>query len=333
MDKKILDKLENIRERMIQAHKTFLSSAYDLSVAVESLDEEFKDDLESYVKDADSFEPYRDDTIDSIISEMESTLVYIQDLSEGLKWYLTEQNDEPMTYEKFKALAMGTKQQDAELIYKINQYGIFNSDSSKYDVLRTGISKSFDDAKRSIWRHISYLGEESCGVFYEIIERPLNNIGCNGLRYWMFDEYGEELESAYSVDEGHLFRGVEPVRFRPGEIVLFINRQYKTIEPCVVVESPYTISECWELNNRLRKECLENEEAYTKSVYEKNIEDKDCYQIYTLSGKKCEDCPPISLLQAKKPGNRRSLMPTISSEDYRSLKAWYDDYISKESEK
>lgn len=332
MDKKIIDRLEDIRNRVIQAHKTFSTAAYNLAMAIDSLDEEFKDDLESYVKDADGFEP--DDTIDSIIGEMETMIGYIQDLSEGAKWYLAEQNDEPITFEEFKALALAPKKQIADLIYEINEYRIFNSDSSlRYDVLKTGISKSFDDAKRTIWRHISDLGKQSCGMFYEIIERPLNNIGCNEFRYWLLDEYGKELECAYSVDEGHLYRGDETVRFRPGEIILFINRQYKTIEPCVVIESPYTISECWELNNRLKKECIENEEEYTKAVYEKNIEDKDCYQIYTLSGRKYEDCPPVSLLQASKPGNRRSLMPKISSEDYRSLKTWYDDYISKKSEK
>lgn len=62
MDKKIIDKLEDIINRMIQAHKIFSTAAYELSVTIESLDEEFKDDLESYVKEADTFEPYRDDT-------------------------------------------------------------------------------------------------------------------------------------------------------------------------------------------------------------------------------------------------------------------------------
>lgn len=80
MDKKIIDRLEDIRNRMIQAHKIFSTAAYELSVTIESLDDDFKDDLESYAKDADSFEPDRDDTIDSIITEIETTIDYISDL-------------------------------------------------------------------------------------------------------------------------------------------------------------------------------------------------------------------------------------------------------------
>lgn len=143
MDKKIIDKLEDIRNRMIQAHKLFSLTAYDLSAAIESIDEGFKDNLESYVKEADAFELYRDDTIDSIITEIETTIDYISDLSEGAKWYLSEQSGESISFEEFKALALNSSPKSTELIYEIKQFGIFNSNgSSKFDVTRTGMSKS-----------------------------------------------------------------------------------------------------------------------------------------------------------------------------------------------
>lgn len=325
MDKKIIDKLEDIRNRMIQAHKLFSLAAYDLSTAIESIDEGFKDDLESYVKGADAFEPYRDDTIDSIITEIETTIDYMSDLSEGAKWYLSEQSGESISFDEFKALALNSSPKSTELIYEIKQFGIFNSNgSSKFDVARTGMSKSFDDAKRTLWRSTSI-----CGEFYEINERTLNEIiGGQEFRYWLFNKYGHLLDYAYSKDANHLFRGFDTVRFKSGEIVLFINHQYKTIEPCVIVETPYTITECWEFNNRLRDECLENEEIYTKAIYEQKIEGKDCYEIYTLNIEKPIDCLPVCLIRASGPGDR-SRIPMISSEDYRSLKGWYDDYISK----
>lgn len=329
MDKKIIDRLEDIRNRMIQAHKIFSTAAYELSVTIESLDDDFKDDLESYAKDADSFEPDRDDTIDSIITEIETTIDYISDLSEGAKWYLSEQSGESISFDEFKALALNSSPKSTELIYEIKQFGIFNSNvSSKFDVARTGMSKSFDDAKRTLWRSTSNTGRRLCGEFYEIIERPLNEIGYQDFRHWLFNEYGQMLDYAYSNDAIHLFRGFETVRFKSGEILLFINNQYKTLEPCVIVELPYTIAECWELNNRLRDECFENEEAYTKAIYEQKIEGKDCYKIYTLNGGKLIDCLPVSLIRASNPGDW-SRIPMISSENYRSLKGWYDNYISK----
>lgn len=326
MDKKIIDRLEDIRNRMIQAHKIFSKAAYELSVTIESLDEDFKDDLESYAKEADSVEPDRDDTIDSILTDIEITIDYIYDLSEGAKWYLSEQNRESISFDEFKALALDSPRKSNNLIYEIKRYDIFNSGPSKFDVARTGISKSFDDAKRTLWRGTS-VGSRF-GTFYEIIERTLNEIGCQDFRSWLFNEYGHLLDYAYSKDANQLFRGFETVRFKPGEIVLFINHQYKTIEPCVIVEPPYTINECWELNNRLRDECLENEEVYTKSIYEQKIEGKDRYKIYILNVEKLIDCFPVSLIRASGPGDR-SRIPMIPSEDYRSLKGWYDDYISK----
>ncbi len=329
MDKEIIDRLEDIRNRMVQAHKIFSTAAYDLSTAIESLDEEFKDNLESYAKEADAFEPYKDDTIDSIITDMEISIDYIYDLLEGAKWYLSKQNGESMSFDEFKTLALNFSPKSTDLIYEIKRYDILNSDSSKFDIGRTGISKSFDDAKRTLWRGTSR--GMPFGTFYEIIERTLNEISCQDFRYWLFNEDGQLLDYTYSDDANHLFRGFDTVRFKPGEIVLFINHQYKTIEPCVIVEPPYTITECWELNNRLRDECLENEEAYTKAIYEKKNKGKDCYKIYTLNMEKLIDCLPVSLIRASDPGDR-SRVPMISSEDYRSLKGWYDDYISKNQE-
>ena len=293
MDKEIIDRLEDIRNRMVQAHKIFSTAAYDLSTAIESLDEEFKDNLESYAKEADAFEPYKDDTIDSIITDMEISIDYIYDLLEGAKWYLSKQNGESMSFDEFKTLALNFSPNSTDLIYEIKRYDILNSDSSKFDIGRTGISKSFDDAKRTLWRGTSR--GMPFGTFYEIIERTLNEISCQDFRYWLFNEDGQLLDYTYSDDANHLFR------------------------------------ECWELNNRLRDECLENEEAYTKAIYEKKNKGKDCYKIYTLNMEKLIDCLPVSLIRASDPGDR-SRVPMISSEDYRSLKGWYDDYISKNQE-
>ena len=71
MDKKIIEKLEDIRNRLVQAHKIFSSAAYDISVTIESLDEEFKDNMESYVEEADLLY-FRDDDyiINTPISRM-----------------------------------------------------------------------------------------------------------------------------------------------------------------------------------------------------------------------------------------------------------------------
>lgn len=69
---------------------------------------------------------------------------------------------------------------------------------------------------------------------------------------------------------------------------------------------------------------LEKGEVYTKAIYEEKIEGKDCYKIYTLNGEKLIDCLPVCLVRASKFGDSR-----ISSEDYRRLNVWYDDYIFK----
>lgn len=330
MDKKIIEKLEDIRNRLVQAHKIFSSAAYDISVTIESLDEEFKDNMESYVEEADLLY-FRDDDyiINTPISRMESMIDSIHDLSEGAKWYISEQNGESMTFDEFKTLAMDSSPKNTDLIYEINRYVAFNSDSYKFDGARTGISKSFDDAKITLWRDsIDVCG----GTFYEIIERTLDNFSYKDFRYWLFNEYGQLLDCAYSESASHLFRGFETVRFKPGEIVFFINRRDKTMEPCIIVELPYTIAQCWKLNNRLRDECLENEEIYTKAIYEQNIKGKDSYKIYTLNGKRLIDCPPISLHPDPIFEYGYMRMTDISFEDSKSLKEWYDDYISKNQE-
>lgn len=327
MDKKIIDRLEDIRNRMVQAYNIFSSAAFDLSTAIESFDEEFKDDLESYVKDAYGFEPHGD------LCKMETTIDYIHNLSEGVEWYLSEQNGKLISFDEFKVLALYSPKKNFDFVYETNRCEIFNSDSSfEYVFSKTGISKSFDDAQRAIWRDTKDAGTNSYGTFYEIIERPfneklpLNEFGCENFRYWLFNEYGQMLDYSYFEVANHLFRGFETVRFKPGEIVLFINDQHRTLEPCIIVEPPYTITECWKLNNRLRDECIENEGVYTKAMYEKQIKGKDCYKIHTLNLGNI-DCLPVRLIRASKFGDRSS-MPRISSEDYRSLKVWYNNHIS-----
>ncbi len=67
---------------------------------------------------------------------------------------------------------------------------------------------------------------------------------------------------------------------------------------------------------------LEKGDVYTN--YEEKIKGKDCYKIYTLNGEKLIDCLPVCLVRASKFVDSR-----ISSEDYRRLNVWYDDYILK----
>ena len=335
MDKTIIDRLEDIRNRVIQAQEMFSLANNDLLVALEGLDEDFKSNLKFYVKDDDYFEQYDEDT-DTIVAEMFILENSIDNLSKGIKWYLAEQNDESMTFEEFKALALASKKQSADLVYEVKKYRIENRlqdapSPMMYDLMGTGISKSLYDARIAIFKEKRYIGNYECGIFYEIIEKRFNSIGdYHYVRRWLINGLGEILDYLDSDDSRYLFRGYETVRFKSGEIVLCINYRNNTVEPCVVIESPYTIVDCWELNNRLRDECHENGKAYTKGVYEQKIKGKDCYQIHTISGKTYDDCSPISLLRINKPRyipNEWCYEP--SSEQYKYLKTWYDDYISK----
>ena len=341
IDKNLLEIIKDVSSRMTQAHDIFSAASRDLSMICNRLNKDhskLKENRKSYPE----YSQVRGHKLD--LNELQEEIRHIcnisADIYEGLKWYFSELDDKwSMPYEEFRELALNFYISNNDFVYEIRKYGIpksrinENTDcNDNFVFIDNTITKSFEDARIIIdGTDTTYIDDACCyDTFCVLTERTIGGGSNDFFRRWLF-QGGCEIDYSFP-DFGYTFRGYEDIRFKPGDIGYRIYTDDKTIELCVIVEAPYSIMDCWKLNNRLLKECHNNGDQYTRKIYREGTEDKQDYKIYTIKHG-IEIWSPVNILNIIN-GLSGHLSCIYNKEtEYKQLKAWYDDYISKKSEK
>lgn len=208
-----------------------------------------------------------------------------------------------MTFEEFKELAVSPKYLAEEVVYKIGVY------EKEINEIQEDIKLGLE-----VFSKCEYLAPNFEGVEYLIKKQVKCDIPRKKLyaiyvyelpfyknlknkmyrRLWVYNNKGKLISQ--SVCSALLedincscakFRGrlPEQIAFKPGDIVEFFDHNLSKVYPGLVVESPLSIEQCWEIQERIKQECvnegLKAEDAYFNYYM---YDTDDMYSVITLQG-------------------------------------------------
>ena len=209
-----------------------------------------------------------------------------------------------MTFAEFKEIATNPKYPDENVIYRADIYDKGKTECQRN--IKSGIEITLKNSyiapnfkgvehiiKKSIRCDIPKTHKRLFAIYiYELpfYKKIQNN---NYRRLWVYNNKGclisqsvcsSLIEDFSTTCTKFMGRLPEQIAFKPGEIVEFFDRNLSKIYLGLVVESPFSIEQCWEIQERIKKECiikgLMNHSATDNIFF--NIEDK--YTLFTLDG-------------------------------------------------
>ena len=208
-----------------------------------------------------------------------------------------------MTFEEFKELAINPEYPDEKVIYRIVVY------EKRINEIQEDIKLGLE-----VFLKCEYLAPNLEGVEYLIKKQVKCDIPRKRLyaiyvyelpfyknlnnkmyrRLWVYNNKGKLISQ--SVCSALLediscscakFRGrlPEQIAFKPGDIVEFFDHNLSKVYPGLIVESPLTIEQCWEIQEKIKQECIKDglraEDVYS-NYYMYDTDDK--YSVITLQG-------------------------------------------------
>lgn len=210
-----------------------------------------------------------------------------------------------MTFEEFKELAINPKYPDEKVIYRIDVYE--RETNEIQGDLKLGcevflkceyLASNFEGVEHLIKKQVRCdIPRKRLYAIY-VYELPFYKNLRNKMyrRLWVYNNKGKLISqsvcSALLEDiSGSCanFRGrlPEQIAFKPGDIIEFFDHNLSKVYPGLIVESPLTIEQCWEIQERIKQECvkegLKAEDAYS-NYYMYDTDDK--YSVITLQGLK-----------------------------------------------
>jgi len=202
-----------------------------------------------------------------------------------------------MTFEEFRALAQNPQYPEGKSVYRIDVHRLKHkpqADSclSEFEVVRTQsfIYPDLDTVRFMIRRFVSNecMNQQLYALY--VYELPYNADISDNLyrRLWVYDRHGqlvsqsvcstliEDLNTPFAK-----FRGRDGA-FSPGDVVEVYDRDKGSVTIGVVVRSPRTIEQCWEVRKIVEKVCIK--EGVGAEHADGNYwlyADEDCYCVVT----------------------------------------------------
>lgn len=208
-----------------------------------------------------------------------------------------------MTFEEFKELAVSPKYPDEKVIYRIDVYEMEINEiqgdlklGSEAFLKCEYLAPNFEGVEHLIKKQVRCdIPRKRLYAIY-VYELPFYKNLKNKMyrRLWVYNNKGKLISqsvcSALIEDISCScvnFRGrlPEQIAFKPGEIVEFFDHNLSKVYPGLIVETPLSIEQCWEIQERIKQECVKEglraEDAYN-NYYMYDTDDK--YSVITLQG-------------------------------------------------
>lgn len=200
-----------------------------------------------------------------------------------------------MTFEEFRALAQNPPYPEGKAVYRIDVHRLkykplANSYPTVFEAVRAQsfIYSDFDTVQLVLRRFVGkeYMNRQLYALY--VYELPYNtDISDNQYRrLWVYDRHGQLVsQSVCSTLIGDLntpflkFRGRDDA-FSPGDVVEVYDRDKGSVTIGVVVRSPRTIEQCWEVRKIVEKVCIK--EGVGAERTDDNYwlyADEDCYCV------------------------------------------------------
>lgn len=202
-----------------------------------------------------------------------------------------------MTLDEFKAFAQNPPYREGKSVYRIYVHRFKHkpqagSYPTKFEVVNTQsfIYPDFDSVQFMIRRFVSreYMNQQLYALY--VYELPYNADISNNLyrRVWVYDRHGqlvsqsvcstliEDLNTPFAK-----FRGRDEA-FKPRDVVEVYDRDKGLVTIGVVVRSPRTTEQCWEVRKIIEKVCIK--EGVGAEHTDDNYwlyGDEDCYCVVT----------------------------------------------------
>lgn len=207
-----------------------------------------------------------------------------------------------MTFEEFKELAENPPYPEKNGIYRVDIYYKVENENQNYIKLDFEVSLRkrylIPDCKgveHIIKKYVRCDFQRRLYAIY-VYELPFykNLINNMYIRLWVYNNKGklmsqsvcstllEDISDSYAKFRGRL---PDQIAFKAGDIIEFFDHKLSKVYPGLIIESPLSIEQCWEIQERIKQECvnegLKAEAAYS-NYYMYDTDDK--YSVITLQG-------------------------------------------------
>lgn len=207
-----------------------------------------------------------------------------------------------MTFEEFKELAVNPTYPEKNGIYRVDIYNKMKNENQKYIKLDFEVSlrnryliPDFKGIEHIIKKYTRCDFQRRLYAIY-VYELPFYKNLINNMyrRLWVYNNKGkimsqsicstllEDISNSCSQFRGRL---TEQITFKSGDIIEYFDHSLSKVYPGLVVESPLSVEQCWEIGERIKQECIKKGLKTKDTFCNYNMDDSDDkYSIITLGG-------------------------------------------------